>query len=64
MPFSTLPGVKESLEAGGEVGIAVVFADNDRDDINRTRLQVGNVPHFVESWKMRTAKMPRYLLGE
>ena len=63
VPFTTLPGVKESLASGGEVGIAVVFADNDRDDINRTRLQIGNVPHFVENWKMRTAKMPRYLLG-
>jgi hypothetical protein len=40
--------------------IAFVFADNDRDDIGRKRLQVSNVPHFVEAWKTKTAKMPLF----
>ncbi len=63
MPFETMPSLKENLENGGELGIAIVFADNDRNDIDRTRLQVGNVPHFTEVWKMRTLKMPRFTLN-
>ena len=38
--------------------MAFVFMDADRDDINRKRIQVSNVPHFVETYKTKTAKMP------
>lgn len=60
MPFELFGGIKTSVENGEEIAIALVFADNDRDDIGRKRLQVSNVPHFVEVWKTKTAKMPRF----
>jgi hypothetical protein len=40
--------------------IAIVIGDADRDNINRKRLQVGNVPHFVENYKTKTAKMQQF----
>lgn len=60
MPFSVLPGVAAIAGTENSVAIAFVFADADRDDIGRKRLQVSNVPHFVESYKTKTAKMPRF----
>jgi hypothetical protein len=60
LPFSTFSSAKESIENGKEIAMAFVFADNDRDDIGRKRVQVSNVPHFVEAWKTKTAKMPLF----
>lgn len=40
--------------------MAFIFADADRDELNRKRLQVGNVPHFVENYKTKTEKMPQF----
>ncbi|MDR0831801.1 MAG: hypothetical protein LBM99_02765 [Bacillales bacterium] len=56
IPFTLLPN---SLNAE-DVAICLVFADGDRDSINRKRLQVGNVPHFVEAYKTKTARMQRF----
>lgn len=60
MPFSVLPGVAAIAGTENSIGIAFVFADADRDDIGRKRLQVSNVPHFVEAYKTKTAKMPHF----
>jgi len=64
LPFSVLTESKTIIENGGEIALAFVFADNDRDDLARKRVQVSNVPHFVEAWKTKTAKMPRFLFVE
>jgi uncharacterized repeat protein (TIGR02543 family) len=61
IPFTLVPNVKTMIDAGEGIAIAFVFADSERVDINRTRLQVGNVPHFVEAYKTKTARMPRYI---
>ncbi|MDR2201756.1 MAG: right-handed parallel beta-helix repeat-containing protein [Clostridiales bacterium] len=61
LPFALLPRVKDAVDGGRGVAIAFVFADGDRDNIGRKRLQVSNVPHFVENYKTKTAKMPRYI---
>ena len=64
IPFSLADGFAACVTQGQPVAIAFIFGDGDRDDINRKRLQVGNVPHFVEAYKTKTAKMPRYLFVE
>lgn len=61
MPFSLADGMKASVESGSPIAAAIIFADSGRADINRTRLQIGNVPHFVETYKTKTEKMPQYL---
>ena len=60
LPFELFTGLKTTVDNGEEIAMAFVFADNDRDDIGRKRLQVSNVPHFVEVWKTKTAKMPLF----
>lgn len=62
LPFSAFDGLKESLTSGGTAAMAFIFGDNDRDELSRKRVQVGNVPHFVENYKTKTAKMPQYTL--
>ncbi len=64
LPFSLMTQIKDSVDNGNEIAMAFVFADNDRDDIGRKRLQVSNVPHFVEAWKTKTAKMPLFKFVE
>lgn len=59
-PFSLFSGVKEAADSGEKVAIAFVFMDADRDNIGRKRIQVSNVPHFVEANKTKTAKMPTF----
>ncbi|MGN1098768.1 MAG: sugar-binding protein [Christensenellales bacterium] len=61
MPFTALSDVKDTIDSGNALAMAFVLADNDRDDIGRKRVQVGNVEHFVEAWKTKTARMPQYL---
>ena len=64
LPFSLMTQMKDCVDNGTEIAMAFVFADNDRDDIGRVRLQVSNVPHFVEAWKTKTAKMPLFKFVE
>ena len=59
-PFSLFTGVKAAADSGEKVAIAFVFMDADRDNIGRKRIQVSNVPHFVEANKTKTAKMPTF----
>ena len=58
LPFSLLQTAKTSIDEGKSIAMAFVFMDADRDDIGRKRIQVSNVPHFVEAYKTKTAKMP------
>lgn len=60
LPFSLFTDMKACVDNGEEIAMAFVFADNDRDDKGLPRLQVSNVPHFVEAWKTKTAKMPLF----
>ncbi len=62
-PFTLIPDFKTAIDAGQGIATAVIFADNDRDDIGRKRVQIGNVPHFVEAYKTKTQKMPRFVFG-
>lgn len=64
IPFTVIPEVKRMAQNGEGVAMAFVFGDNDRDDIDRKRLQYGNVPHFVEAYKTKTARMPLYIFNE
>ncbi len=59
-PFSLFQNVKAAADNGDKVAIAFVFMDADRDNIGRKRIQVSNVPHFVEANKTKTAKMPTF----
>jgi len=58
LPFSLFQTAKTSIDEGKSIAMAFVFMDGDRDDIGRKRIQVSNVPHFVEAYKTKTAKMP------
>lgn len=58
LPFSLFTNVKTAIDEEKAIAMAFVFMDADRDDINRKRIQVSNVPHFVETYKTKTAKMP------
>lgn len=64
IPFAVYEGLKEKVAGGSPLAMAFIFADNDRDDIGRKRVQVGNVPHFVETYKTKTAKMPQFTFEE
>ncbi len=64
LPFSLCTNLKACVDNGEEIAMAFVFADNDREDLGLPRLQVSNVPHFVEAWKTKTAKMPLYKFVE
>lgn len=64
LPFSLFTNMKACVDNGEEIAMAFVFADNDRDDLGLSRLQVSNVPHFVEAWKTKTAKMPLFKFVE
>lgn len=58
LPFSLFKTAKASIDEGKSIAMAFVFMDADRDDVGRKRIQVSNVPHFVEAYKTKTAKMP------
>lgn len=60
LPFTLADGLRQNIEEGKPIAMAFVFADADRDELNRKRLQVGNVPHFVENYKTKTEKMPQF----
>lgn len=61
LPYAVFPEFKTAVEEGKRIGIAVVVADSEREDLGRVRVQAGNVPHFVESFKTKSEMMPRYL---
>lgn len=61
VPFAMAPEFKSSIDSGNRIAMAIVAADGERSDIGLQRVQVGNVPHFVETYKTKTARMPQYL---
>ena len=61
IPFTFAPEFKESIDSGNAIDIAIVVADAERDSLGLKRVQAANVPHFVESYKTKTARMPQYI---
>lgn len=61
IPFAFAPDFKTAIDANQPIDIAFIVGDAERSDIKR--VQVGNVPHFVESYKTKTAKMPQYIFN-
>lgn len=61
LPYSVFPEFKTAIDAGNRIGMAIVVADSERDDLGIKRVQIGNVPHFVENYKTKSEMMPRYL---
>ena len=43
--------------------MAIVVADAERTNLGLKRVQMANVPHFVESYKTKTARMPQYIFN-
>lgn len=60
IPFTMAPELLETINAGKPIDMAIIVADAERTDIGLKRIQVGNVPHFVEDYKTKTARMPQY----
>ena len=60
IPFTFAPELKKAIEDGNPIDIAIVVADAERDSLGLKRVQAANVPHFVESYKTKTARMPQY----
>ena len=58
--FENYPELKESIDNGERICMAIVVADAERSS-GQKRIQAGNVPHFVEDYKTKTQRMPRYL---
>lgn len=56
IPFSLADGAKANIDKGEPVAFCICFAEADHD----LRMQVANVPHFVENYKVKTALMPQY----
>ena len=50
------------IDEGKGVPLNFVFADGERQGIQR--VQIANVPHWVESMKKQTAKTPDYIFVE
>ena len=61
IPYTLAPEFKEAVDAGSPIDIAIVVADAERANIGLKRVQMANVPHFVESYKTKTARMPQYI---
>ena len=60
IPFTFAPEFKTAIEAGKQIDIAIVVADAERTNLGLKRIQAGNIPHFVEDYKTKTARMPQY----
>ena len=58
--FENYPELKTSIESGERICMAIIAADAERSN-GQKRIQAGNVPHFVEDYKTKTQRMPRYL---
>lgn len=61
IPFTFAPEFKTAIDAGNPIDIAIVVADAERADLGLKRIQMSNVPHFVEDYKTKTARMPQYI---
>lgn len=61
IPFTLAPEFKEAIDNNKTIDIAIVIADAERNDMGLKRVQMGNIPHFVEDYKTKTARMPQYL---
>ena len=59
IPFGVCPDFKAAYESGDYITFNVVFADAQRD--GTVRLQAGNVPHLVETYKKQTSKSVEYV---
>ncbi len=59
IPFSGFSEFKDAIEQGNPIAMAIVCADAERTGGLR-RVQAANVPHFVEDYKTKSARMPRY----
>lgn len=62
LPFTLFPQVKAMIDEGMGVPLNFVFADAERQGLQR--VQLANVPHWVESMKKQTAKTPDYIFVE
>ncbi|MCI2068546.1 MAG: Ig-like domain-containing protein [Bacilli bacterium] len=60
IPFAMAPEFKTAIDSGSQIDIAFVVADCERADLGLKRVQVSNVPHFVENYKTKTQRMPQY----
>lgn len=60
IPFTLAPEFKESIDNNKAIDMAIVIADAERESIGLKRVQAANVPHFVENYKTKTARMPQY----
>ncbi len=61
IPFTMAPEFKTAIEEGKRIDMAFIVADAERSDKGLKRVQMGNVPHFVEDYKTKTARMTQYL---
>lgn len=61
IPFTLAPEFKKAIEEGKRIDMAFVVADAERSDLGLKRVQMGNIPHFVEDYKTKTARMTQYL---
>lgn len=66
LPYSLFKEFKNSVTNGERIAIATIIADSartkgDKSTKDYERIQVGNVPHFVENYKTKTEMMPLYL---
>lgn len=62
IPFEAVAGLKEAIDGGQGVAINCVFADGERDNMNR--IQLANVPHIVEQNKKIIGTSIRYIFSE
>lgn len=62
LPFSLFPQIKTMVDEGKGVPLNFVFADGERQGLQR--IQIANVPHWVETTKKQTAKTPDYIFVE
>lgn len=60
IPFAFAPEFYTAVTEGHAIDMAVVVADCERTNLSLKRIQIGNVPHFVEDYKTKTARMPQY----
>lgn len=61
IPYTLAPEFKEAVDNGNPIDMAIVVADAERTNLGIKRVQMANVPHFVESYKTKTARMPQYI---
>ena len=59
IPFTVAPEFKTSIDEGNPIAMAIIVADAERTG-GLKRVQAGNVPHFVEDYKTKSARMPLY----